>query len=617
MSEEKPKKGVDPLAQRILAVGFMALCIGFVLQGGFTATTPAPPRVDMAKAVSELVKPGYTYLPDVTSQKVEQTKIALAKHDYTAASTIANEVVKSSQLQNWRFYPMNVYVYALADTNSPDFSAALDGWVAADGKSPIPLIIRSLVYTELANEKRGGGFASSVSREHMKEFGDYLGKALADIDNVIQHHPDLPIAFYIKGSQLSRLGNTPAMEAAFQAGIARHPSYYGLYSQRLGTLVPKWGGSVDAMYDFTRAYAGNKPSDSPLRMLYLSLLDELFDTAYMGCSHLPRGAERNGCMDTALDTLIRPELEKGLYDAIELHRHADMHQYNVMVERDLSSMEERGGGTRHFAALLQLMANSLGTDTQLMQSRPGNNHYILDVITAKVWVQQGMYENAEKKYKEALIDIEKAPFPEETLRAKEISRIYGNMSAMYELQRVNDKWIAYQLASQEMVGDKSGTSEPICEAYTAMKDFSTAVEKCTAALTKGKDYKTLFYRARAYKGLGKTKEALDDYLAIADSEHNYRTSAVIAAGIIYSERGDDKATLALYQAYPYIFDLKNQRESDLAVSYNNRCYTLMKLGELQKALDDCNESLRHGNIPDAYQKRQQLMQQLAKHQTGT
>lgn len=48
----------------------------------------------------------------------------------------------------------------------------------------------------------------------------------------------------------------------------------------------------------------------------------------------------------------------------------------------------------------------------------------------------------------------------------------------------------------------------------------------------------------------------------------------------------------------------------MAVAYNNRCYAYMELGELEKALADCTQSLRYGSIPDAFRKQQELVAQL-------
>jgi hypothetical protein len=37
----------------------------------------------------------------------------------------------------------------------------------------------------------------------------------------------------------------------------------------------------------------------------------------------------------------------------------------------------------------------------------------------------------------------------------------------------------------------------------------------------------------------------------------------------------------------------------------------MQLGELKKALDDCNQSLKYGSIPDAFSKQAELMKRLS------
>ena len=50
---------------------------------------------------------------------------------------------------------------------------------------------------------------------------------------------------------------------------------------------------------------------------------------------------------------------------------------------------------------------------------------------------------------------------------------------------------------------------------------------------------------------------------------------------------------------------------DLAVAYNNRCFVYLKLGELNKALEDCTMSLRYGRLPDALQKQQELQKLLS------
>ena len=62
---------------------------------------------------------------------------------------------------------------------------------------------------------------------------------------------------------------------------------------------------------------------------------------------------------------------------------------------------------------------------------------------------------------------------------------------------------------------------------------------------------------------------------------------------------------------------KGQEKSSLAVAFNNRCYAKMKLEKLEEALSDCTTSLKYGNLPDAYQKHQELAKRLGLAQQST
>jgi tetratricopeptide (TPR) repeat protein len=73
--------------------------------------------------------------------------------------------------------------------------------------------------------------------------------------------------------------------------------------------------------------------------------------------------------------------------------------------------------------------------------------------------------------------------------------------------------------------------------------------------------------------------------------------------------------LEIFEKYPFVFDASLQPPEDLAIAYNNRCFAYMKLGELNKALEDCTTSLRYGRLPDALQKQQQLQKLLSEKTT--
>jgi hypothetical protein len=80
----------------------------------------------------------------------------------------------------------------------------------------------------------------------------------------------------------------------------------------------------------------------------------------------------------------------------------------------------------------------------------------------------------------------------------------------------------------------------------------------------------------------------------------------------YGQKADYAGQLASMNAHAFLFDSEIQPAEDLAPAYNNRCFAYMKLGELQKALDDCTLSLKYGRIPDALHKQQELLKLLGK-----
>ncbi len=150
-----------------------------------------------------------------------------------------------------------------------------------------------------------------------------------------------------------------------------------------------------------------------------------------------------------------------------------------------------------------------------------------------------------------------------------------------------------------------------CYGYYRLKDYDAAVQWCTKTLDdQSKNMQARYWRGRAYGDLGRTDAAAADLTAVAESEDNFRTSAAIDLSMIYFNRNDDRGALDVLNKYTYLYDPSTQSKSDMAVSYNNRCYAYMQLGEPRKALDDCKASLRYGSLPDAIRKQQELTARL-------
>jgi len=274
-----------------------------------------------------------------------------------------------------------------------------------------------------------------------------------------------------------------------------------------------------------------------------------------------------------------------------------------------------GSGSSAFGATLQVAASIMGSDNQL-SDEPGHNSYVLDDVTAQVWVQMGNNSNAEQKFREALTDIEHIPFSEEAQRDEAMATVYDHMA---EFARRNSQFlstIVYYDAANVVGGINHSSAQHLkCWAYNHLKHFfggRGGVRAGDPAVLRQHAVVSLL-PGQGVRGLGAMDPALSEFALVADSADNYlRVGAAIEMSLIYgSKKRDFAGELVSLNRHAYLFDAQMQPPVDLAISFNNRCHAYMELGELEKALQDCTTSLKYDHIPDALHKQQELMRRLA------
>jgi tetratricopeptide (TPR) repeat protein len=160
--------------------------------------------------------------------------------------------------------------------------------------------------------------------------------------------------------------------------------------------------------------------------------------------------------------------------------------------------------------MLQVIADAMGSDNQLIHE-PGHNNYALDDVTARVWAQLGNPANA-------------------------VGGINHGGNQYYK-----------------------------CFAYFKLNHYQDAVDECTRILdTYGDSLLAHYYRARANEGLRNWDVALREFGPIADGENNYiRVGAAIDMDHINALRGNYAGELAILGKYTYLFDASLQPPDDL------------------------------------------------------
>ena len=554
---------------------------------------------------------------ETTAAKAQKVRRAIAAGDYPAARQLVAEVLGGSRMQSWRFYPFESFGNGIVDIADPGFAGHLSAWVKARPDDAIPVLVRARYYLDLGWFHRGENFIRDMQPGHVGQFQDDMANALADIDAAIRIDPGNPYAHYLKLRILHGDGASIRLQSAFEAAIARFPGYYPLYDIVLGTLEPRWGGTVPAMFDFVDRHAGRAAENSPLKLLYVTLYRDLLSQAGAACSNNWRDQDKMAqCVAALMDKSVTPDLERQVAAALRIYDHTDRQQFGLLVGGLLADMLKVSGGAPYAGTILQLAAEAMHSNTQLNEQKPGRNDFVIDQAVAQSWYQKSFFDNALHKDQEALKDVAATAFPDEEQKDLALAGIYARLAEDNERLRQYVPVIAYEQAAIAL-GGATGEEHYVCYAYYQLKLYREAVKSCSRSLADDpSNVPARYWRASAYKAISERDAALRDFTAVAESENGFRSSAAIALSMLYFDRKDLHGALNVLTKYTYLYNQNVTGKDDIAVAYNNRCYALMELGQLKQALGDCTASLKYGSLPEAIRKRQELIRRLDAHETG-
>jgi tetratricopeptide (TPR) repeat protein len=555
-----------------------------------------------------------------TATKITAVIAAIQQGDFDSAETAVKESLQQSRLQNGYFRPFGKFIDRILQAGDEAFLHQLNIWVDSytrQHKNPaIPYLLRALYHHKTAWRIRGEKFASDTQSERLDAFHTHSALAAADIVKAIRWDEENPYSAYLWLEIMSGNGNTPEMEAAFRQSIRKFPDYYPLYRVRLRTLSPKWGGSPKAMYAFAKAYAGQSETYSPLKLLYVQLYAHLVDTTWIACNDEKTDALAE-CMASMMDRLVTQDLLKNTYAALQLYPHADKFEFTREVGRLVTDLIRTRGAERYAGFVLQLAADSTGSNIQLSAKETPDNNFMIDYLAGYVWFRKDHYDNAEKLFNRALADLSHFPFPDEEERDMAKAELYDKLAGVYNGTRDYEKVVIYQTAAEaldEIV--RPGWSHMKCHALYRLKLYDAAIKDCTSQFENGGTIETVYWRAKAHHEVGANEKALQDFRLVAESDHDFRTSAAIELSVIYAKSNDMPHMLEVLNTYDFLYDEAREDKKDIAIAYNNRCYAQMQLGNLQAALKDCTASLRFDSLPDAFQKQQELLKRLKAKEVG-
>ncbi|MBO3739864.1 hypothetical protein [Actinoplanes flavus] len=156
----------------------------------------------------------------------------------------------------------------------PGLEEWITGPVRDEPDSTLPLLVRGARYISWAWEARGTGWGDTVSEEAAKLWFDRLRRAEDCLDEVVEREPGNADAWrYL--ITLGRARDLPQEERRrrFDGLIAADPTHYFGHVQMLEGLMPKWGGSTEAMFTFARERAAACPGTHIPTLVVLAHLE--------------------------------------------------------------------------------------------------------------------------------------------------------------------------------------------------------------------------------------------------------------------------------------------------------------------------------------------------------
>ncbi len=139
--------------------------------------------------------------------------------------------------------------FAVAD---PTLMPLFDAWVAAQPDTYAPRLARGAHRVALAWAQRGKKVARETSDEQLAGMREYLGEAVEDARAAVRGNPRLTEGYVLLIRAAMGYGDSRACLRVADLAFAHVPASMRVRAALGYCLLPRWGGSYEALADFAR-----------------------------------------------------------------------------------------------------------------------------------------------------------------------------------------------------------------------------------------------------------------------------------------------------------------------------------------------------------------------------
>ena len=141
-----------------------------------------------------------------------------------------------------------------------DALATLADWHRKFPESLAPNLLEAALFRNWAWSARGDGYANTVTNQGWVAYELRTEMAAASLREIESRATQSPVWYVLSiNIALDRSTSKEEIPAIFDRGMDHYPDYLPLYSARLRTLMPRWGGSIEGIDRFiNEVHAGTQ-----------------------------------------------------------------------------------------------------------------------------------------------------------------------------------------------------------------------------------------------------------------------------------------------------------------------------------------------------------------------
>lgn len=538
---------------------------------------------------------------------------AILKKDYSAADTIVKDVYKETTNTGWHFQPYTRLIMSVEKNINNEYESHLNEWISIDTNNATPLILRAQYYYSAGWTLRGKRSISYVGSKKARTFQSLLDMSKNDVLTALRIDEHNPFSWHLLLADLLGSGDDAEMEAAFQKAIKVFPDYYQLYSYRFKKFLPKWGGSVEAMYSFVNRYAGEAPENSNLKMLYLDLYSNLTEIASRSC-YRKYNEELTDCISTVMQLLVTDKLSNHVFDSIKMSEKSGVWGFSIELGYVLRRMINQRGMRQYTWMLLELASENMRRVSDENPNEDIETNFMIERVTGLLWINQNNQDHAVLAFARAIESLNRISAPDAESKDYELAMIYDSMAkALYNSQQY-PRAIAYQRAAEYLAGKTRNNDDRYlqCQHLFELNLNEEAIRVCTSEIEDNGNLNAALWRGNAYDRLGDFDNAKSDMTLLADSAEFYRAYAALYLVSATGRDDDVNKMMEILNRYTYLFDDNVTSREHVSTAYANRCYGNKRLGNYEKALKDCTTSLKYAPSKYAFRLQRDLVKILKK-----